>query len=137
MELHKAAVLLAALNPLLPFWSFLSQSRWCHHGVALVSESSCNSPLTDRNELRDAYIGHRSLITVASPSHSIHALRKNNNSVTMLYPLFTRTITTKLHHNKEESALPCPRVTHCYVILKNAVLCMSERSCTPLSLVYS
>ena len=74
--LPMAAVLLAAPNPLLPFWSFHSQSRWCHHGVALVSETSCNSPLANRSELRNVYVKH-------SPSNSIHALRKNVNSVTM------------------------------------------------------
>ena len=37
-----------------------ADSRWCHHGIALVSETSCNSPLSNRSKLRDAYVGHRS-----------------------------------------------------------------------------
>ena len=36
-------------------------SRWCQHHVALVSETACNSPLANRSELCDAYVGYRSL----------------------------------------------------------------------------
>ena len=61
----------------------LSQSRWCHHSVALVSETSCNSPLANRSKLHDVSIGHRSPDHHGQPENSIYALRKNINSSTM------------------------------------------------------
>ena len=88
-----------------------ADSRWCHHCVALVSETLCNSSLANQSELRDAYVGHRSPNHCGqSENNSIHGLRKNINSVTM--------------------------PTH-DVLLRHLETHVSIHSCTLLSLMYS
>ena len=82
VELPMAVVLLAASNPLLPFWSFLSQSRW---RVALVSQTSLQLPTSKLKwTLQCVRLTQNpiALITMASLSNSIHALCKNINSIT-------------------------------------------------------